>query len=180
MPNVMIDLETTGQAAGCAILSIGAVMFTKDSCGPTFYSAVRAGSGQLAGLRDDPNTIEWWSRQSPEARKVWDEIKTAATLASVLSTFNDWIRTSSGVIYPWSKGASFDLPILAAAYTAVELPIPWKFWNEGCYRTIERIGKAHRVPLPDRAGTAHNAVDDARHQAECMQKIVRELRWNIL
>ena len=62
----------------------------------------------------------------------------------------------------WGNGATFDNVILANAYRGAGLPVPWKFWNDKCYRTIK--GFFPQIKL-QRIGTHHNAQDDAESQA---------------
>ena len=63
----------------------------------------------------------------------------------------------------WGNGASFDNVILSESYYRAAILRPWPFWKDRCYRTIKTI-------YPDvelvRSGTHHNALDDARTQAE--------------
>src|ERR1700731_4700055 len=73
MPRVMIDLETLGTRPGCSVLSIGAAEFSPDGVKASFYVVVRRSSCLDAGLVEDPDTVVWWGRQSPEARTVLTE-----------------------------------------------------------------------------------------------------------
>lgn len=158
MEHVMLDLETLGTAGDAAIVSIGAVVFGADGIAPNpFYCPVRLQSAIDAGLRVDGSTVEWWTRQPDAARAVFGEH--AAELDSALLAFAQWLPGRAKV---WGNGASFDNAILASAYRAVGRPLPWKFWNDRCYRTIAAGIGVRRQQL----GTHHNALDDARSQAE--------------
>ena len=55
--NVMIDLETTGVAAGCCILSIGACTLDLNN---EFYQKISLASCYDRGLKDLPSTLDWW------------------------------------------------------------------------------------------------------------------------
>jgi inhibitor of KinA sporulation pathway (predicted exonuclease) len=71
----------------------------------------------------------------------------------------------------WGNGANFDNPLLACAYEAVDVKPYYKFWNERCYRTVKNQYPDIKL---ERTGTYHNALDDARSQAEQIcQKLVR-------
>ena len=60
MQNVMIDLETLGRRAGCAILSIGAVAFDlKQGLGEEMYVVVNRQSCNAAELHEDLSTLDW-------------------------------------------------------------------------------------------------------------------------
>ena len=75
MNHCMIDLETLGTQPGSIILSIGAVLFdpTKaphECLGEEFYYVIGKPTCLAAGLTFSQDTLDWWKKQSPEARKV--------------------------------------------------------------------------------------------------------------
>ena len=70
----------------------------------------------------------------------------------------------------WCCGASFDFPILKYAYHVIGMKEPWEFSNEMCLRTLKKLNKGARI---ERAGTHHNALDDAVHQAKLVQHILQ-------
>ena len=165
---VMIDLETLGRAAGCKILSIGAVVFDEDTgLHEEFYVRVLR-EGQH-GLVEDPDTVKWWSEQSEEARTAAFDAPGGVVLDIALMHFTTWVRSLGADIELWGNGANFDNPILSTAYTACDLPQPWKFWNDRCYRTLKCLFPS--VAL-DRQGTYHHALDDAKSQAEHAVRIL--------
>lgn len=159
MNHVMLDLETLDTGPTAAIVAIGAVMFgqTGVDARNTFYSPVRVQSSIDAGLTVNGSTIEWWMGQSDAARAVFAEH--AAHLATVLQGFAGWLPEDCKL---WGNGASFDNAILSNAYRAVGHVQPWQFWNDRCYRTVVATSPVKRQQL----GTHHNALDDARSQAE--------------
>jgi hypothetical protein len=169
--DIMLDLETLGNSAGCAILSIGAVAFDPETgeLGEEFYRVVNTNSCVVAGLTFDQGTLDWWKKQSPGARQVLRDAyaETALTLNAALHDFSRYLHRATGGRQPrlWGNGADFDNPILAAAYKAARIDQqPWKFWDNRCYRTLKNLHP--EVPLPARTGTHHNALDDAKTQAE--------------
>lgn len=170
---IMVDLETLGTQPGSVILSIGAVEFDPDrGLGAAFYTVISRGSCLLEGLTEDANTLAWWSRQSKEARAVLDQANSpsAHTLHHALQDFWAFMRRDDEV---WGNGSDFDNVLLAAAYQATGLPLPWKFWNNRCYRTLKSL----RPDVPFvRSGTHHNALDDARTQADHAVHILRALK----
>lgn len=70
--NIMMDIETTGVRPGCRVLSIGLAVFYivngKGTIGHTM--TIYPSLTDQVGI-DDPNTMVWWSTQSPEARNVF-------------------------------------------------------------------------------------------------------------
>lgn len=156
--HVMLDLETMDTVPTAAIVSIGAVVFSREyvETHNTFYTAVDAHSSIGAGLTESNSTMEWWARQSAEAMAVFTDVN-RLPLQHALAQFSAWFPPGAKL---WGNGASFDNAILATAYRAVGVTPPWDFWNDRCYRTAT-AGLPRRV----QAGTHHNALDDATSQA---------------
>lgn len=170
----MIDLETRGQTPGCAIISIGAVTFgpTALITGKEFYTIIHPESCREAGLMDDPSTMAWWSAQSEEAKKVLDQAAVEGkSLGDALDEFSLWLgQFSLPQLKVWGNGSDFDNAIMACCYRAVGKKVPWNFWNNRCYRTIKSMHPAIKLV---RKGTHHNALDDARDQANHLLNIVK-------
>jgi hypothetical protein len=166
MENVMVDLETLGQTPGCVILSIGAVGFDPSGLGKEFYAVVSTADCKKAGLFTDPDTIEWWDKQSPaaqEVRRQADDRKQSMPLKTALDGFNMFLQGFAPNTKIWGNGSDFDNAILASAYRAAGRQLGWKFWNNRCFRTVKNM--APKSIEPAREGTYHHALDDAKHQA---------------
>lgn len=162
--HVMVDLETLGTRAGCQVLSIGAVAFNKAGLGPEYYAVLETETQAALGLTTEPSTLEWWARQSQAARRVFTDPK--VDFVHGMGSFSSWLHAdvaSIGKIKMWGNGSDFDNSILYAAYAAAGLKVPWLFWNSRCYRTLKNL--CLNIPLT-RQGTYHNALDDAKSQAE--------------
>jgi hypothetical protein len=179
MQDVMIDLETLGTAAGCTILSIGAVAFDadEDELSEAPYAAcILRSSCAAAGLFEDDATISWWMQQDRSVSQILDlarEDDFAIPLQEVLADFAMWMSQFDPDVRMWGNGADFDLPILAAAYRAVRLPVPWKPYSGRCYRTLKNL---RRDVALVRIGSLHNAVDDAYSQAAHAIRILRAMQ----
>lgn len=164
MNNVMIDLETLSTAPDAAIMSIGAVIFdpATGELGDKFHMRVdfkeAVGSGRV-----DTDTLKWWIGQSEEAGK--DVTSGTATPLEVLQAFTEFLPDDAVV---WGNGATFDVTILASAYTRITNAVaPWKFSNVRDCRTVEDMatGICERSEF-EREGIHHQALDDAIYQAE--------------
>lgn len=168
MRNVMVDLETLGQAPGCIVLSIGAVAFDDQGLGSEFYTVINIDHSVELGLLRNQDTLDWWDKQSPEAQKVLSEAKDkkkSVTVHEAIKNFNQYLLPfTHGGVKIWGNGANFDNTILAAMYGAAGLKTPWPFWNDRCYRTLKNLYKDIK-PEAAREGTYHNALDDAITQA---------------
>lgn len=71
-------------------------------------------------------------------------------------------------MFVWSQGANFDEVLLSCAMRAVKVVPPWKFSDARDTRTAYDIAGFNSYAVK-RAGTYHNALDDAKHQARCVQ-----------
>jgi hypothetical protein len=161
LDDVMIDIETLGTAPGAAILSIGAVLFGPAGLGDTFYAPVLLQSCTAVGLTIDAATVGWWFTQSEEARAAAFR-PDAATLPEVLLAFSCWFA-ARGVKRPWCHGATFDVPLLDAAYKTCGMTSPWDFWSVRDTRTLYDLAG---ITVDRNSGVHHNALDDAKAQAE--------------
>lgn len=171
--HVMFDLETWGTTPGSALRSIGAVEFDpmgKD-IGRTFYRNISKESCLDIGLTVDTKTEEWWAKQSKEASDALNI--NPLHMSDVALEFHNWFR-SIGAEYIWCHGANFDEPLWNAVCRRLPTFIPWKFWNVRCTRTCYMLAQFDPKTFP-RSGTHHNALDDATHQALCVQAAMRIL-----
>lgn len=174
--NVMIDLETMSTAKTAAILSIGAVEFEIEGevVLSEFLQNVELSSCIHLGMHTMQDTLDWWAKDSQkEARDSLT--KDAVEIDKALVKFLDWIADAEGII-PWANGATFDLPIFENAFKLCRRPIPWKFYNESCYRTLKRL---YPGVLVARTGMKHNALDDARYQAQHLMRILNSLKLSV-
>lgn len=142
-------------------------------------------SAEHFGGKMDGDTVMWWMGQDSHARnKLIDNIKTSGmSQGGVIGEINTFInglaREAGGVenVRMWGMGPSFDCAKLTAMYTRSGVDVPWKYWAENCVRTVRRIADNHeRAPKWDaqpRAGTHHDALDDAAHQANYVSLVNR-------
>lgn len=168
--DVMVDLETTGTGPDAAIASIGAVALDRASgqLGPTFYQMVDIVSAVGIGGKIDATTFLWWMQQSESARETF---RGKEHICVVLQHFSEWIVRVAGStedVRVWGNGADFDPVVLGESYKRAGHPVPWKFWNVRCFRTLRNESKQIEF---ERIGTHHNALDDAISQAKHLLKI---------
>lgn len=173
MNDAMLDLETLGLTPGSAILSIGAVQFSIPECklGAMFYVNIEPKSCLLAGLTRDEATMAWWGRKSQAAKDAL--LVDRVPLREALVRFGNYLE-DMGIHRErkvWGNGPNFDNAILAHAYKALRLPVPWPYWGDRCFRTIKGMYAA--IPMGARQGTHHNSLDDAVYQAEHILNIKR-------
>ncbi len=162
MHHVMIDIETMGNTPDSAIIALGAVFFDRreQKLGEEFYRVIDLESSVAAGLRMTPSTVMWWLKQSDQARAQFNSMD-AVTLQRALAEFADWFTGNNGT-FLWGNGSDFDNIILSNAYKAIQSKQPWAYYNNRCYRTIKNMFRDVKM---QRTGTYHNALDDAKSQA---------------
>ncbi|HBD3088466.1 3'-5' exoribonuclease domain-containing protein [Escherichia coli] len=178
--HLMIDLETMGTNTNAPIVVIGAVFFDPQTgeIGPVFYIVVSLTDAMNTGAVPDGGTIEWWLKQSSEARAaiLTDQVK----LRDALSRFREFINEYSDekFVQVWGNGATFDNAILRTSYERLDIPCPWRYYNDRDVRTIVELGKTidfdARTVIPFE-GVRHNALDDARHQAKYVTATIQKL-----
>ncbi|EFM6081638.1 exonuclease [Escherichia coli] len=178
--HLMIDLETMGTNANAPIVVIGAVFFDPQTggIGPAFYIVISLADAMDTGAVPDGGTIEWWLKQSSEARAAI--LTDQAKLKDALSRFREFINEYSDekFVQVWGNGATFDNAILRRSYERQEIPCPWRYCNDRDVRTIVELGKTigfdARTAIPFE-GVPHNALDDASHQAKYVSAIWQKL-----
>ncbi|EFF0771500.1 exonuclease [Escherichia albertii] len=178
--HLMIDLETMGTNTNAPIVVIGAVFFDPQTgeIGPVFYIAISLTDAMNTGAVPNGGTIEWWLKQSSEARAaiLTDQVK----LKDALSRFREFINEYSDekFVQVWGNGATFDNAILRTSYERLDIPCPWRYYNDRDVRTIVELGKTidfdARTVIPFE-GVRHNALDDARHQAKYVTATIQKL-----
>lgn len=171
--DVMIDLETWGTKPGCAIRSIGAVLFNPygEGIDAEFYRNVSRASCDEWGLTVDPQTEMWWANQSKAAREALDHDQ--ASLVDAVKDFEAWYK-SFETMRVWAHGSVFDVPIWETACLAVGgRQAPWGFRDVRDTRTIFDVAGINYTAM--RSGVDHHALDDARSQARAVQRAFRKI-----
>lgn len=163
--HLMLDLETMGKRAGCAIVSIGAVEFNLEAnkIGRQFYERVELQSCLDVGLFVEASTVYWWMMQNEAARAEFYKTP-RGTIQNTLVKFSLFL-SELGDFQLWGNGARFDIAILEAAYFACgngEI-LPWKFRGERDVRTLVSFAPSIKENYPF-AGVKHNPIDDCIHQ----------------
>jgi exodeoxyribonuclease VIII len=164
MRHIMLDLETMGTAPGSAVVQIGAVEFSIYKVCDPLSITISLESCVAAGMRIDPSTVMWWMTQSDAARKSL--ALSPVPIRDALQSFADWIGKEKCCI--WGDGAAFDNALLASAYRACRMALPWRYSADRCFRTMKEVFPVERVV----SEVEHNAAADAVAQAKQMQAIL--------
>lgn len=172
MKHIMVDLETLGLTPSSVFLSCGLVSFDptlgevdeeKAAClYPSIKEQVELGRTQ------DKETISWWERQTPEARaETFVDVSKQTTLPEFHFRFRSWLNDNSTAFksrYIWSNGAGFDIVILEDLFRAMQMGVPWVFWNIRDTRTAWDM--ANVTYKKGKNLISHSAKHDAIEQAQ--------------
>ena len=187
MNNIMIDLETLSTNSNAAILTIAAVVFSQDEQGIAnqFYTGISMADQDTDPTEYghiDPSTVRWWMKESDDARAAIINMTSVKSESLINALFDlGCFMQRHGAdddTKVWSKGTSFDLPILRNAYTRCRIDIPWEYRNERDVRTMIDLGQAlvgFDANDMRRTGLHHDALSDARHQAKQVIAIYKAL-----
>lgn len=169
MEHLMVDIETMGDSAGDAIISIGAVQFDLETgeTGKEFFKEAKLSSCINVGLGVKASTIMWWLGQSDAARKkAINTEKNGLHIEQVLYGFRFFLKElNPAKLQIWGNSNRFDLGILAAAYNKIYPggELPWDFRNERDVRTLVARAPQFKETMPFE-GTQHDPIADCKHQ----------------
>lgn len=175
--HAMIDLETLGTTPDCAVLTIGGVKFDPNLIHkPTqeFYYRFEVNEQLDKGRTTLESTLEWWGKQDEEVREEALGDGNRTPVIEVLQALNKWCV---GVDAIWCQGPAFDICILENLYRQYDHHIPWAFWKIKDSRTL--FGIMPKDPRKEFDFAAHNALEDCKVQAICVQHTIKELGLTI-
>jgi len=180
--NFVVDIETMGNVSGSAITEIAAVSFVGNDFDPDccnrFRVAIDLESCLSVGLGVTESTIKWWLNQPKEAQALYRE--EGVHIKEALIYLQSWCRGQIEGDIPFDKNdqlekpyrvwshATFDFPMIEAAYAKCSLISPWAYWSARDVRTVLDLasggpGKYPNIPF---VGVKHRALDDAIHEAK--------------
>jgi hypothetical protein len=159
--DTMIDIETLGTTTDCAILSIAAVEFDRNTgdLGRQFYERL---DPCLQNRRLCPATLKWWASQ--DSGLFGEAIGGSMDLPMVLVLLNHFVSKDHPV---WSQGIDFDFGILDHAFNHFDIETPWKYYAKRDTRTLYDAAGFNPKTIK-REGSHHNALDDCKHQIRCV------------
>lgn len=181
--NVMVDIETLDVKKTACILSIGAVTFdpyeVKDV---TFYRNISIESNVKYGRTINGETVEWWFKQDKKAQDGLFNPKPMGLLQAMDAFtvyIKDNLKDKNGI---WVNGANFDLTILRDVFLTLGMDFPWEYKQECCIRALRKMGPTIDLKYADykekTKGTMHNALDDAKLQAQYVVDFWKKISQN--
>jgi len=208
--DIMLDIETFGVGTHAAIVQIGAVAFNADGDNPTLNHTPESLEASGQGLRIcvdlsrsrhpgvlNASTVEWWLKQSDEARSAvlghqpegqrGLAMSERMPLGEALETLSLWIAQVSygrNSVRLWSNGPTFDEMIVRQAYERYGLDFHKvvSFRQSRCCRTMfdlaVSMGWRPKEAAEGRSEdiTKHDGLGDAVFQA---RSLVSQRAWVI-
>ena len=171
--HAMIDLETLDVLPTATVLTIGGVKFNPNEISePTqpFYYRFNVDEQLDKGRTTSESTLEWWGKQAEDVREEALGDGNRTPVLEVLQALNKWCV---GVDTIWCQGPAFDIVILEDMFRSYDHHVPWPFWKIKDSRTLFGI-----MPTDPRKAinfAAHNALEDCKVQALCVQQTIKQL-----
>jgi hypothetical protein len=185
------DIETLGKKSDSVVLSLACIAFTFEDDTPYseyilngFYVKFDPVEQIKMGRTVDQDTIEWWKKQSEEARKVTKPSKDDVHVKQGLKLLREYIEKTDydwKVGYCWSRGNYFDFPMIEDLHRQVGLELPFNTWKIRDIRTmIDVLTGDDRGQYELRNGlpaeyVAHHALHDAALDVMRMKEIFKSL-----
>lgn len=170
MLDCMLDVECGGTGRTAALMGLGAVFFDENTgeLGPEFYKAINLSTAVKRGGTIDSGTFMWWLNQPDEVRQavIWNTYP----IEFVLEEFAAFIERNARVqdVRVWGCSPAFDCEKVRYAFDQCGMKTPWAYFNERDYRTIR---ERNRIVEQDERFGLHNALEDAKFQAQHLMKI---------
>lgn len=154
MTDFIIDFETFGNRSSAAVVDLSAVCFNPDPhVVETLDELISRGRRWKFDLRSQrgvrvfgTSTIEWWKKQSAEARENLKPSPNDVTVTQGIVEFLEFLKQQNVDTWKsmgWCRGQSFDFPILIDCISQIEREAgkseadidtfkaePCKFWNQ--------------------------------------------------
>ena len=171
--HAMIDLETLDVLPTAVVLTIGGVKFDPNSIKETtqhFYYRFNVDEQLSKGRTTSKSTLDWWATQE---QSVVDEALGDHDRTPVLSVLKKLNKCCVGVDTIWCQGPAFDIVILEDMFRQYDHAYP--FWK---IKTVEHCSHYVRRSRKEIKFEAHNALEDCKVQALCVQQTVNKLGLN--
>lgn len=143
---------------------------------PTFWDGVS--EYRKYKLKRDPNTVKWWSEQTPESQAAFAN---PVDLKEACIHFAEWLDNMHGGADPqelkiWANDPHFDIAILEGVFYAVGVPVPWHYRSPRSMKTVTDLAGLTRDEYAN-YGVAHHALHDAIAQAMTISTAVQRLTF---
>lgn len=183
MKHVALDLETLDTKTRSVVVAIGAAV-TDDSVESfhlqgLFYRNLDAGA-QLGIYRTvSPTAMEFW--RDPARERAWNMLHVnVIPPEEAVAAFINFVRSNSlENACVWGNGSDFDIGILSSLFEDLGATWPFSYRNHRDLRTLKHLTAWSPIWDAPFVGTQHNALDDAKHQAQLIYNGLNEARRHV-
>lgn len=190
--HLFFDVETLGLYENAVVLSLACVPFYLNKITSAVVLADRGfyvkfdADEQIKtfGRKTDKSTLEWWKKQSEDAKKISvTRYTTDQSLRAGLTKLSDFIEQSEydpKNSFVWSRGNYFDFPKIESLYREVGLPMPYNGWMIRDARTFfdllgDTTGNGYVWYNKPQSLVKHHALHDAAFDAWSMTKLYKDI-----
>ena len=174
----IIDWETLSTLPTAKVIAVGLTAFdltvesTIDELRATTES-FNIDSGSQSDRHICPDTFEWWTKQSDEAKAAL--LDNQLNIKEALSRIISFIENHK-IQYLVGNGSTFDNAILADLCREHGIDYPVEYWQDMVLRTMKLLaGMNGKAKFPEGL-TKHIAADDAIYEAMVAQTCWRRTR----
>ena len=171
---ISLDLETLDVTSTAVVLSIGAAAFNLDeidshddfTADRLFHETLKLQPQIDLDRTISASTLMWWMNQSKAAQSAISDEAQQRGIEYALTSFNDFVQLHKAN-YIMGNGNMFDNAILRSLYSDFGHRYPVPFWADIDLRSFHVMSGLPKQQMT--RGVAHNAQDDAVHQAIAAQ-----------
>ena len=132
--DITFDFETVSTAPNAAPMSLGAIVWNRDTeletpfTDDAFSVGIDLRTCAVEGFSFDQETIDWWSHQNEQAKQSVTEGECYG-VDTAFQQFCDWIeqmkqKYGAETVCLWCQGQDFDFPILKTIARKFNLKMP--------------------------------------------------------
>lgn len=196
--HLLFDLETLGiKERETVIATVACVPFYLEELNTfeelksrAFFAKVDCSQQIKNGSCIDPSTMQWWSEQPEDVRKMTiipheSDLSVEEAFANMADFITNQTKYSFKESFIWSRGTAFDFPKIEYRYDAIrrQVKTPINFWKVRDVRTyIDTLtGGNSGIYTNDFLNEVkvkmrkHYSLDDAVFDALTMQQLYNEL-----
>lgn len=147
--HLIVDIETLSTRPSAVVLSLACTAFQFEVpqsfnyyVENGFHVKIEVEPQIRAGRKIDQDTVDWWLKQTPEARLITKKSADDTSPADALDQFRLYIenlRKHHGYDdkgFVWSRGSNFDFPIIETLHHDFEKKLPFSNWRIRCLKTM--------------------------------------------
>ena len=183
--HAIIDLETFDTSSRAAIFALGLVIVDpelkiifKGEYILTDPFRTPTGDSRFANYKVSESTVAWWlSEDQVTANHYLEDRGTYDSIWGMLNDISHIIKQcpkDDFLIY--GNPSDFDISILTNAYAKTRVPLPWKYHQSACLRTLKRLAYPGEEQIGKFEGIKHTPLADAYHEAKELIHVLSYLR----